>query len=66
VQSKGSNLKTYLAELDAKERMRLEELKIEESKYDSNIEQTNALRFMAENAKSSEFKSKRSDELEKI
>eukprot|EP00347_Sterkiella_histriomuscorum_P021028 403335539 len=65
-QSKGTNLKHYLMELDRIEIERLKELKMTEEKLEEAIASKQALMFMAENEKQSHFRNKRQDELEKI
>ena len=45
----GQNLKTYLMELDSREAERLSKLKMTEEKMDEAIENTQALKFLAEN-----------------
>jgi len=53
-------------ELDAKEAERLKQLKLTEDKLDEAIENTQALRFLAENEKNMKFRNKRQEELERI
>lgn len=62
----GSNLKSYLMDLDKIEAERLARLKLSEEKLDEQIEQTHALKFLAEVEKSSQFKNKRSEMLDKL
>jgi hypothetical protein len=53
-------------DLEQKEYERLKELNINEEKLDEAIGNTQALKFMAENAENMKFKNKRQDELTKI
>ena len=53
-------------DLDAKEQERLRQLKLSEEKLDEAIENTQALRFLAENEKNQKFRNKRQEELEKV
>jgi hypothetical protein len=64
--SSTSNLKNFLMELDAKEQERLRQLKLTEDKLDEAIENTQALRFLAENEKNMKFRNKRQEELERM
>jgi hypothetical protein len=64
--SSTSNLKNLLMELDAKEQERLRQLKLTEDKLDEAIENTQALRFLAENEKNMKFRNKRQEELERM
>ena len=57
--SAGKNLKAYLMDLDMKESERLKKLKMTEEKMDEQIENTNALKFLAENQENMKFKNKR-------
>lgn len=61
-----STLKQYLMELDAKEQERLRDLKLTEEKLDEAIENTQALRFLAENEKNQKFRNKRQEELDRL
>lgn len=60
------NLKQYLMDLDSKEQERLGKLKLTEEKLDEAIENTNALRFMAEVEKNQKFRNKRQEELDRV
>lgn len=53
-------------ELDAKEQERLRQLKLTEDKLDEAIENTQALRFLAENEKNMKFRNKRQEELDRM
>ena len=64
--SSTSNLKNFLMELDAKEQERLRQLKLTEDKLDEAIENTQALRFLAENEKNMKFRNKRQEELDRM
>ncbi|CDW74691.1 tether containing ubx domain for glut4 [Stylonychia lemnae] len=66
VLSTGTNLKGYLMELDRLEQERLRELKISQEKLEEAIASTQALKLMAENEKSSHFRNKRQEELERL
>jgi hypothetical protein len=53
-------------DLDSKEQERLKSLKISEEKLEEAIENTNALRFMAENEKNTKFRNKKMEELDRL
>lgn len=53
-------------DLDAKEAERLKQLKLTEEKLDEAIENTQALRFLAENEKNAKFRNKRQEELDRL
>lgn len=66
IQYTGTNLKSYLMDLDAKEQERLKQLKISEEKLEEAIGNTQALKFMAENEKNAKFRNKRQEELDRL
>ena len=60
------NLKQYLMDLEIEEAERLKELKINEDKLEEAIQNTNALKFLAENEKNMKFRNKRQEELDRL
>ena len=59
-------MKQYLMDLEIQEAERLKELKINEEKLEEAIQNTNALKFLAENEKNMKFRNKRQEELDRL
>jgi len=59
-------LKQFLTELEQQEQERLKRLRVSEEKMDEQIENTWALKFLAENQENQKFKNKRQEELRKV
>jgi len=53
-------------DLEIQEAERLKELKINEEKLEEAIQNTNALKFLAENEKNMKFRNKRQEELDRL
>ncbi len=62
----GTQLKQYLMDLEIKEAERLKELKLSEERLEESIQNTQALKFLAENEKNMKFRNKRQEELDKL